>query len=85
MKALDFRDGDIVEVSPDRGSAFQPFIGVVDSRTGKAIFQYVYVRRFGDPPWRGAGGWHPSQCRLLERPKIDQYIKIEDNIILGSD
>lgn len=86
MRATDFRDGDVVEVSPGhislRGGSFKPFQGVVDSRGAKDIFKWVYVRRFGDPSHR-AGGWHVSQCRRIARPTHHPALPIPDNVVLG--
>jgi hypothetical protein len=91
MRASDFRDGDIVQVRPDRpGSlhAFTPFEGVVDSRsvprdkrTGEGFLNWVWVRRFGRDQF--SGGWYPEQCRLLERPTHHPALPIPDNITLG--
>jgi hypothetical protein len=81
MRALDFRDGDIVEVSPENyRDRFKPFTGVVDSRGGKDIFSWVYVRKFGTTR---PGGWYPSQCRRIARPAHHPALPVPENITLG--
>lgn len=89
MRASDFRDGDIVIVSPDRpGSlhAFTPFEGVVDSnaippgKKGLDLLKWVWVRKEGSN--RFAGGWYPEQCRLVERP-TPRPLPVPDNVTLG--
>lgn len=86
-RVSDFRDGDIVEVSPDRPGLlhqFKPFQGVVDSRDHKGMksLEWVYVRKFGDPS-RRAGGWYPSQCRRVARPAHHPSLPIPSNIVLS--
>jgi hypothetical protein len=92
MQAWQYRDGDIVEVTPERrgGTTPVPFEAVVDTRRippQRSSFTrattWVWVRR----PKRDhfSGGWYPSQVRLIRRPKPKRTLKIPPNIILGDE
>lgn len=89
VRASDFRDGDIVEVSPQRGDSFSAFQGVVDSRRmppkkhGLDLLKWVWVRRMDNQYFSFSGGWYPSQCRLIERPVQDSALPIPSNVTLG--
>lgn len=91
MKAWEYRDGDIVEVTPlpHQGYAHPPFEGVIDSRRrtpGRSAFtratEWVWVRK-GDYPY--SGGWYPSQVRLIRRPKPEPALPLPALIELGEE
>ena len=89
MKALEYRKGDRVEVTPGyrEGQLLTPFQGVVadppPNRGSSHILgplEWVWVITDG---FSYAGGWYPEQCRLLERPVPEPALPIPDNVILG--
>lgn len=93
MKAYEYRDGDIVEVSPGwrDGYLIPPFRGVVDSQrrglrrslTGSGL-SWVWVRQTEPAPRNFSGGWYAHQCRLIFRPPQDPALSVPGNIQLSN-
>jgi hypothetical protein len=83
----DFRPGDIVEVSPGwrDGRLLSPFKGVVTTlRPGRMDYlMWVYVRQLEPVIGLYAGGWYPSQCRLIIRPPVIPALPTPPNVVLG--
>lgn len=92
MKAYEYRDGDIVEVSPGwrDGYLISPFKGVVDSRSigfvrkGLSRSDWVWVRQTEPAPRNFSGGWYACQCRLLFRPPQEPALPVPGNIHLSN-
>ena len=89
MIALEFRNGDRVEVNPGyrEGRLLPAFCGTVaDPPRGNgrssldARFDWVWIITDGSS---FPGGWYPEQCKLLERPVPEAALPIPPNVILG--
>lgn len=90
MESWEFRDGDIVEVFPEKnyGQIVPPFKGVVDTKNlhpGKTadILRWVYVRQLEPTIRNWAGGWYAHQCRLIIRPPETPALPLPDNVVVG--
>lgn len=95
MKAYEYRDGDIVEVSPGwrDGRLLSSFKGVVmtpryrQSCVGSAMndLKWVFVKQLEPTINNWPGGWYPHQCRLIVRPPEIPRLPIPENVVLGDD
>lgn len=92
MEAFEYRDGDIVEVSPGwrDGYLISSFRGVVDSQrigfksSGVSRLSWVWVRQTEPVPRDFSGGWYARQCRLIFRPPQEPALPVPENIELSN-
>lgn len=88
MEAWQYRNGDVVEVTPERNGYQEPpapFEGVVDFNKRpprKKCEHWVWV--LTDRSYF-SGGWYAKQCRLIRRPEPELALPIPDKVVLGSE